>query len=64
MRTRPVPQSILVAAEDVEYLLLRAEDFIKRNFPLSLSSQQTREVHAGLMAEYINGAVRLATKQA
>jgi hypothetical protein len=64
MRTRPVPQTIVAAAEDVEYLVLRAEEFINNHRRLGFLFNRNEVAYASVVAEYVSGAVRLATKQA
>ena len=64
MRTRPVTQALVVATEDVEYLLHRADEFIKQHPTMQFAFNRDPQSYAAIVCQYVDGAVRLMTKQA
>lgn len=62
-RNRPVPQGVVAAAEDVEWLMERGRDFIQRQCS-SLGPYNHQEAYAALMNTYVSNALRYITKEA
>jgi hypothetical protein len=61
MRQRPVPQSVVAAAEDIEYLMERGKDFIRNHTYFGIADAGMRQDYLHM---YLANAVRLITKEA
>lgn len=62
-RTRPVHQTMVAAAEDVEWLIERGDDFIRRQY-VTLSPYNHPEAYTALLDTYVSTAMRHVTKAA